>query len=82
MITSYQLIERAPLDTLYTIKDELYLERARLDKWFTIFLDQHEDDMNEETNTPVWAEYHQRWSYYEEVANAIKLVEAKIDGRF
>jgi hypothetical protein len=75
MHASYQKIveasgDRAQLEKLYM---ELIVEKMRLDKFFTMFLDKFESKMDcEEPNTPIWKLYRSKHKEYGEIEQAVK----------
>lgn len=57
-------------------QSELLIERMKLDKFFSMYLDKFEKKMSPEvTDTPVWALYKKKLREYEDVQRAIKLSE-------
>jgi hypothetical protein len=61
-------------DELAQIQNDLTLERMRLDKFFTMFLDKFERKMHPEvTDTPIWKLYRNKLKEYEGVQRAITL---------
>ena len=57
--------------------DELLLERARLDKFFSIFLNEY-DLEEEELDSPVWVTYKSKLNEYSSLNLKIKTVEFKL----
>ena len=60
--------------------DELLLERARLDKFFSIFLNEY-DLEEEELDSPVWVTYKSKLNEYSSLNLKIKTVEFKLQGK-
>lgn len=61
-----------------TIKryDELIVVKMRLDKFFTMFLDQYGDQMDaDSTDTPIWKLYKAKLKEYDNVSKEIKSIE-------
>lgn len=57
-----------------TRQSELLVERMKLDKFFSMYLDKFEKKMNPDiTETPVWTLYKKKLREYEDVQRAIKL---------
>jgi hypothetical protein len=56
------------------IQNELTIQRMKLDKFFTLFLDKFEKKMNPDiTNTPVWNLYKTKLKEYESIQRSITL---------
>lgn len=54
-------------------KAQLLVERMKLDKFFSMFLDKFERKMDpENTNTPIWKLYKQKMKEYGEIERTIK----------
>lgn len=55
---------------------ELYVERMKMDKFFTMFLDKFEGKMDpENTNTPVWNLYKKKMKEYDAINQSIKAAD-------
>mgnify|MGYP006294452469 CR=1 FL=1 len=55
-------------------QSELIVEKMKLDRFFSMFLDKFEKKMNPDlTDTPVWKLYKNKLKEYEDVQRAIKL---------
>lgn len=55
---------------------ELLVERMRLDKFFSMYLDKFERKMDpEKTNTPIWHLYKKKMREYGELQQSIKAAE-------
>ena len=55
---------------------ELLVDRMRLDKFFSMYLDKFERKMDpEKTNTPIWDLYKNKMREYGELQQAIKAAE-------
>ena len=59
--------------------DELLLERARMDKFFSIFLDENDLD-EEEFTSPAWNIYKKKLEEYSYLDLKIRSVELKLQG--
>ena len=60
--------------------DELLIERARMDKYFSILLD--ENDLDEQpTNSPAWLTYKSKLTDYSLLNLRIRSIEMKIKGK-
>jgi hypothetical protein len=56
------------------LQNELTIQRMKLDKFFTLFLDKFEKKMNPDvTNTPVWNLYKTKLKEYESIQRSITL---------
>jgi len=56
------------------IQSDLTVQRMKLDKFFTLFLDKFEKKMNPDvTNTPVWNLYKTKMKEYESIQRYITL---------
>ena len=61
-------------DSIANRQSELLIERMKLDKFFSMYLDKFEKKMSPElTDTPVWSLYKKKLREYEDVQRAIKL---------
>ena len=61
------------INTLY---GQLLVERMRLDKFFSMYLDKFERKMDpEKTSTPVWALYKKKMREYGDLQQTIKVAE-------
>jgi ubiquitin C-terminal hydrolase len=57
-------------------RNTLYVERMRLDKFFTLFLDKFERNMDpDNTNTPIWNLYKTKLKEYDDVQRSIKAAD-------
>ena len=77
MITQRQ-IDTSPLDHLYTIRNTLVVDKMKLDKFFSIFLDQYEmteDDLD----TPEWFTYREMLKHYDQITDLIKKTDYRIE---
>jgi len=76
MITVEQLSAMAGERNYQGIADakaQLLVERMKLDKFFSMFLDKFERKMDpENTNTPIWKLYKQKMKEYGELERTIK----------
>ena len=73
MLTVYD-ISSAPYDQLIKYNQELIVERMKMDKEVSIFLDEHE--LREtEPDTEEWTQYHQYMDKYASVQHLLKLTE-------
>ena len=55
-------------------KNRLIVEKMKMDRFFTLFLDKFERKMDpDKTDTPVWKLYKTKLKEYEDVQRAIKL---------
>lgn len=61
-------------EAIATLQGDLTIQRMRLDKFFTLFLDKFEKKMNSDvTNTPVWNLYKTKMKEYESIQRYITL---------
>jgi hypothetical protein len=78
MHVAYQKIveasgNRAELEKLYM---ELIVEKMKLDKFFSMFLDKFESKMDcEEPNTPIWKLYRTKHKEYGDIDQAVKAAQ-------
>ena len=57
-------------------RNTLYAERMRLDKFFSLFLDKFERNMDpDNTNTPIWNLYKTKLKEYDDVQRSIKAAD-------
>ncbi len=64
-------------------RNNLLLERMKLDRFFTMFLDKFERKMDpDNTNTPVWKLYKQKLKEYDKVQRDIKSAEYWISKQY
>ena len=58
---------------LQTARQELYIEKMHLDKFFSMYLDKFGDKMDaDKPNTKVWALYKNKFDEYEKLTQKIK----------
>lgn len=58
------------------LKQDMQVEKMKMDKFFTMFLDKFEKKMNPDiTNTKVWDLYKAKMKEYENISRAIKLTD-------
>ena len=56
------------------IQSDLTVQRMKLDKFFTLFLDKFEKKMNPDSpNTPIWSLYKTKMKEYESIQRGITL---------
>lgn len=79
MITLTQIVNATP-NQLPGIRGELIVEKMKLDKFFSVFLDENEMDDND-TTTPEWVTYHEMLKTYERVNQLIKSTDYYISHR-
>lgn len=61
-------------NALAELQSELTIQRMKLDKFFSMFLDKFEKKMNPDvTNTPVWNLYKTKMKEYESIQRYITL---------
>lgn len=61
---------RAELEKLYM---ELIVQKMKMDKFFSMFLDKFETEMDcENSNTPIWKLYRTKHKEYGEIEQAVK----------
>lgn len=59
-----------------TRRQELLIEKMKLDKFFTMYLDKFEKKMDPETpNTPIWKLYKTKSAEYNKLCQEIRNVE-------
>jgi len=64
------------LSAIQDTHHELLVERMKLDKFFSMYLDKFERKMDPETtNTPIWDLYKKKMREYGELQQAIKAAE-------
>lgn len=73
MITITDIASSNP-EELSVIKGNLVVEKMRLDKFFSNFLDQHEL-REDELETPEWQQYHSMYKEYETINALIASTE-------
>lgn len=57
-------------------KHQLIVQKMKLDKFFTMFLDKFEKQMDSDnTNTPVWKLYKTKLKEYDKVSHDIKAAD-------
>lgn len=76
MNPAYPKIVSCATDRNYTaiveIQNNLFVERMKMDKFFSMFLDKFERKMDpDNTNTPVWKLYKAKLKEYAELQQAI-----------
>ena len=60
-------------DGIRKVQSELFVERMKMDKFFSMFLDKFERKMDpDNTDTPVWKLYKAKLKEYGELERAIK----------
>lgn len=79
MITLTDIIDASPTQ-LYDVRDQLVVAKMKLDKFFSIFLDENEMDDNN-TDTAAWLTYREMTKEYERVTNLIKSTDYYISHR-
>jgi hypothetical protein len=58
---------------LQTDRQNLYIEKMQLDKFFSMYLDKFGDKMDpDKPNTKIWALYKQKFNDYEKLTQKIK----------
>jgi hypothetical protein len=68
------LVSNRDYVAIVKLQSELTLERMKLDKFFSMFLDKFEKKMNPDTtNTPVWNLYKTKMKEYESIQRGITL---------
>lgn len=61
-------------DAIVVERSNLLIERMKMDKFFSMFLDKFEKKMSPEaTDTPIWKLYKTKLKEYESIQRAIKL---------
>lgn len=66
------LVENADIDQLQKMRNDLILEKMRLDKFFTIFLDNAE--LDDDVDSPDWITYKEMLKDYNKVEDLIAIV--------
>ena len=64
-------IAAAEPSELPSIYQQLMVDRMKLDRWFTQFLDEHGDMDSDDPTTPDWKVYHMMLDRYTEVNQLI-----------
>lgn len=68
------------LKELEDIRDKKIIEKMKLDKFFSMFLDAYPLDADDDTNeSPLWKLYKQKLKEYQETENAINRIKFHID---
>ena len=61
---------------IQTIHGKLLAERMKMDKFFSMYLDKFERNMDpEKTKTPIWNLYKKKLNEYEDLTRTIKAAE-------
>ena len=71
-ITKYGMEETTKLKSKLA---DLLVERIKLDQFFDKFLDQFDSMKSNETDTPVWKLYRQKYAEYEKLSREIQTTE-------
>lgn len=75
-------ISTASGEQLVKIHSSLVSTRMQMDKFFSLFLDEFEGEMNKgDTDTPTWDLYKTRLAEYSLVAKNIKYAEYKLENQ-
>lgn len=77
---SFRDITNAGPNQLIDIRNQLVVEKMKLDKFFSVFLDESEMD-DQDTNTPEWVTYREMLKSYERVNQLIKSTDYYIKHR-
>lgn len=78
MIT-YNDISDVSREKLEEVHHQLIIERMKLDKYFSVFLDKHEESMyNDDCDPAIWAEYKSHLQEYSDLAKFIRVTEIKL----
>lgn len=82
MITRSLIAETAAhsYNELFNIKNTLVVEKMKLDKFFSVFLDSAEMD-EEDVNTPEWVTYREMLKNYERVNTLITATDYYLANR-
>lgn len=76
MITHRQITTAQTIE-LSTIKNTLTVDKMKLDRFFSIFLDRYE--MTEDNlDTPEWFTYREMLKHYDHINNLIKTTDYRI----
>jgi hypothetical protein len=73
MIT-LQDVAAANRSDLYDIKGQLQVDKMKLDRFFSIFLDQNEMD-EDDLDTPVWFTYKEMLKEYDRIDRLLKTTD-------
>lgn len=77
-VITREVLYRSPKSEVIRLRDELRIEKMKLDKFFSVFLDYaHMDD--KDTNTPEWILYREMSKNYEEVNELIRTANYRIN---
>lgn len=61
-------------------KHELVIQRMKLDRFFSLFLDKFERKMDpDKTDTPVWKLYKEKYKEYDDISYKIKTTDYYIN---
>lgn len=77
---SFRDITNAGPNQLIDIRNQLVVEKMKMDKFFSVFLDESEMD-EQDTNTPEWVTYREMLKSYERVNQLIKSTDYYIKHR-
>ena len=73
IVTAYTYKNGAEIQNIYI---ELVNTRAKLDRWFTKYIDMFDEKMNGVTREhPIWKLYHAKSNEYSDVSQTIKTAE-------
>lgn len=67
-------VATASRDSLYEIKSELIIDKMKLDKFFSVFLDENEMEENN-LDTPEWFTYREMLKNYDRVNQLLKTTD-------
>lgn len=73
-------IHKAGPGQLPGIKNQLIVEKMKMDKFFSVFLDQSEMD-DQDTNSPEWVTYREMLKSYERINQLLKSTDYYISHR-
>jgi len=76
MIT-YSQISEATRPELEDIRMDLYITKMKLDRFFTVFLDNNEFDENDST-TLEWVTYNEMYKNYNDINSLIKAANYRL----
>lgn len=76
-MTSHREVANASPADLPTLKDKLVIDKMKLDKFFSVFLDQYEMT-DDNLDTPEWFTYREMLKEYDRVNHLIKTTDYRI----
>lgn len=73
MITDQQFISAESLEEILDLQKDLYREKMKMDKFFSMFLEKFERKMDaDETDTAIWKLYNAKLKEYDAIQRGIR----------